>query len=360
MVIPVVSITDLYHPPEDPGDNFDLVMAYGMPEVELRAVVLDVLEEKRNLVDGGVPDYPGPRDPGIIPVTQLNAIFGRNIPFATTPFTRMRSADDTMQDVPRFQQFGIELLLQTLENSEQKVHLLSFGSARSLAVAFNRNPDLLREKVARIHLCAGTTTPTYPEWNVVMDPIAMTRIVGAGLPLSLYPCATEESCYAYDNHNTFYWLNSLGWIEGMHPRLRRYLTYALGRSARPDYLRALEEDAPDEVTTPIYRRRHAVWETAIWVEVSGRHLVRRADGSYRVVPDGELSDGDVVIRGEQVPVVATTHSSGLYSFELTEESTTTTVFTRDDPMEYERAMNEALPALYQSFQPDGWPLDPRV
>jgi pyrimidine-specific ribonucleoside hydrolase len=353
--VPVVSITDLYHPPEDPGDNLDLVMAYGLPEVDLRAVILDAWDGKRHLVDGGVPGYPGPRDPGIVPVTQLNAIFGRNVPFGMCPFTRMRSLDDRMDDVPAIQQFGVELLLRVLAESNEPVQLLSFGSARPLAVALNRAPELMTEKVARIHVSAGTTTPTYLEWNVSLDPLAMIRIVGSGLPLALYPCATVDSCYAYDEHNTFWSLPDLTWIEGMDPYLRRYLGYALSGSPRPDYLRALEAELPADVMAEVYGRRHSVWETAVWLEVSGRRLVRRADGSHRIVSAAEQRADDVVLRGDQLPCTTTTHDSGLYSFELSDRPTGTTIFRRDDPAGYERAMIEAMPALYQSFRPAGLP-----
>ncbi|WP_405061380.1 hypothetical protein OG474_06975 [Kribbella sp. NBC_01505] len=357
MTVPVISITDLYHPPEDPGDNVDLIMAYGLPEIDLRAVILDVLEEKRSLIDGGVPGYAGPRDPGVIAVTQLNAIFGRGVPFAWCPFTRMRDPLDTMDDAPPSQQRGIELLIQTLAAGPEAVHLLSFGSARPMAVAYNRAPEVFHEKVARIHLSAGTTTPTYPEWNVVQDPQAMIRIVDSGLPLSLYPCAAddgvaEHSCYGYGNQNTFWRLPDLKWIEDMHPWLRRYLGYALGRSSRPDFLRALEEDAPAEVMADIYQRTHSVWETAVWMEVSGRVLVRRTDGSHSIIPAAEVLPADAVIRNEQVPCIVRSTPSGLYEYELGGDGRTT-VFVRDDPFEYERALIEAMPALYQSFRPDG-------
>ncbi|RIQ22868.1 nucleoside hydrolase [Jiangella rhizosphaerae] len=356
MSVPVVSVTDLYHPPEDPGDNVDLVMAYGLPGVELRAVILDALQEKRDLVDGGVPGYPGPRDPGIVPVSQLNAIFGRDVPFAVAPFRRMRAVDDTMDDAPAFQQFGVDLLIRTLRESPEPVHVLSFGSARPIAVALNRAPEVFAEKLARLHLCAGTTTPTYPEWNVLQDPIAMIRVLSADLPVALYPCATEESCYAYDEHNTFYWLDSLAWIAGMHPALRRYLGYALGRVARPDWLRVLEEELPADVMAGVYARRHAVWETAVWIQVSGRRIVRRPDGTHRIVPAGDVEPGDHVVRNDLVPCRVTPHETGLYSFELVDGPSRTSVFVRDDPAEYERALNEALPHLYQSFRPPGpWP-----
>lgn len=60
--IPVIDVTDLYHPCQDIGDNFDLITAYALPEIDLRAVILDCTDEWRS----------GSRlDPGFIPVTQL-------------------------------------------------------------------------------------------------------------------------------------------------------------------------------------------------------------------------------------------------------------------------------------------------
>ena len=80
--IPLIDVTDLYHPYQDPGDNFDLVAAYGLPEIDLRAVILDSTQPFRDgkldpefgSVFGKPGQYiPQPRiDPGFIPVIQLN------------------------------------------------------------------------------------------------------------------------------------------------------------------------------------------------------------------------------------------------------------------------------------------------
>jgi hypothetical protein len=163
---PVIDITDLYHPHEDVGDNFDLIMAFGLPEIDLRAVVLDITDAFRGTKPDpltGNPNRGGPREPGVLPVTQLNAIFDRSVPCGVTPFMRLRSPDDTLLDTPRFQQSGIDVLLQTLSESSTPVHVLGFGSCRALALAFNRAPDLMREKIAQIHLSAGCSTPGFRE-----------------------------------------------------------------------------------------------------------------------------------------------------------------------------------------------------
>lgn len=355
MPTPVVVVTDLYLPPEDPGDNFDLLFPFGSGRIDLRAVILDVSIEKRESVREGVIGYPGPRDPGLIPVAQLNALFGMRVPAAVSPFARMRRPDDEMRDVPAFQQEGPELILDTLRRAAEPVHLMSFGSARPIAVAFNRDPDLMREKVARVHFSAGSTTLDYLEWNVYLDPLAARRLVDSGLPIALYPCASAVDCYTPDVHNTVWWLEDLAWIEGMHPALRRYLLYGLGGEPRIDFLRALDEDPPADAAARVYGRRHAVWETAAWMIASSSSLVRRSDGTHRIVGSQEVRPGDRVIPNELIPARVRTHPSGLYTFEPDDAGDDDVlVFRREDPAEYEAALQEALPALYRGFSPPGW------
>ena len=135
--IPLIDVTDLYHPHQDVGDNFDVLAAYALPELDLRAVILDCTEPFRQPVakdpgPGLFPDASGPREPGFIPVWQLNSIFGRNVPCATIPFGRMKSPGDKLLDAPPFQQQGIELILNTLRESPEPVHIVSFGSAHGL------------------------------------------------------------------------------------------------------------------------------------------------------------------------------------------------------------------------------------
>ncbi|WP_456283791.1 nucleoside hydrolase [Microbacterium sp. JZ101] len=318
-------------------------------------MILDVSIEKRESVKEGVRGYPGPRDPGIIPVAQLNALFGTRVPCGISPFARMRDRDDEMRDVPLFQQQGPELLLEVLRTSAEPVHIMSFGSARPIAVALNRDPELMQEKVAAIHLSAGSTTLDYLEWNVYLDPIAMRRVVDSGLPLALYPCASSVDCYTLDAHNTVWWLESLAWIEHMHPGLRRYLLYGLGGDSRIDFLRALDEDPAPEVARRVYERRHAVWETAAWMIVSGSELVRRADGTHRIVGAAEIAREDLVIPNELVPARVRSHETGLYTFELDATADDRVrVFRRGDPVQYEKALQEALPALYCGFAPPQW------
>src|SRR5271154_1403681 len=96
--VPVIDVTDLYHPHPDCGANFHLVPPIALPEVDLLAVILDCTQQFREAVvddfDPQFKDHNGPRDPGFIPVTQLNYIFGRDVPCAVGPFSPMTSPAD--------------------------------------------------------------------------------------------------------------------------------------------------------------------------------------------------------------------------------------------------------------------------
>lgn len=341
--VPVIDTTDLYHPHQDVGDNIDLVAAYALPEVDLQAVVLDSTEQYRQPPEG-------PRDPGFIPVIQLNSIFDRTVPCATTPYARMTSPTDKMLDAPKFQQAGIELILETLRKSPEKVDILIFGSSKSVAAAFNRDPDLLHAKTRRIHLSAGASALGCHEWNVALDPNAVICLLRSDLPIAIYPCATEDGPFAYGRNNTFWKLPDLKFIAQMDPKLRRYLIFALEGANRTDFLRAMEEDPPAEMLTRLIAKQHNVWETAVWMQVANRRLVRRADGRFRIVPAGDVLPTDHVLPNELRPCRVKVHDSGDFEFTLTESPTNFWIYDRGDSMANEQALREALPSLYVEFR----------
>jgi len=358
--VPIIDVTDLYHPYQDVGDNFDLVAAYGLPEVDLKAVILDAHDSFRKpvsdhpLLTKSWIDRSGPRDPGFIPVLQLNYIFNRNVPAAVGPFTMMKSPQDKMLDIPAFQQQGVELILQVLRESKEPVSIVSFGSSRPIAVAYNRDPKLFHAKVKQIHLSAGASSPDFLEWNVGLDPNAVVCLLRSDLPIAIYPCAVGEKeggPFGYGPHNSFYKTPNVQFIQQMDPLLRRYMAYAFGRVTRSDFLRAMEEDFPDQLTASAYSQPHNVWETSTWTRVSNRRLVRRADGHYRMIPAGEVRSTDKVMLNDLRPCRVKVRDDGIFSFELTDQPSNFSIYDRGDPYENERAFAEALPELYVSFRP---------
>ena len=346
--IPLINTTDLYFPGQDIGDNFDIIAAYALEEVDLRAVILDVTEDYR--MERGVG-----RDMGIIPVTQLNYIFDRTVPAAPSPFTRMRSTTDKMEDIPKFQQAGVELLLKTLRESREKVDITVFGSARTVAVAFNRDPDLLREKVNLLHLSIGASAPVQIEWNVALDPHAFIAVLQSGLPIALYPCGADNlegiwTAFSYDSNNGYWLLANLNFIPEMDPPIRRYLEFAFSSSKRSDFLYALENDSDPVFDSERWNQIHRVWETCVWICMTGRVLVQRNDGSYRILHRHDLLPTDKILPNELRPCILDVQENGLFSYQYTDQPSNIRIYYRGDPRENEKALNDALPALYLEFK----------
>jgi len=344
--VPVIDTTDLYHPHQDPGDNLDLIAAYGLPEVDLRAVILDVTERFRDPATEGIA-----RDPGFIPVLQLNRIFHREVPYAVGPFHALSDPSDDASGAPADEQAGIRLLLDTLERSDAPVDITVFGSARVVAAAWNRAPGLMLRRTRLVHVCAGSSEPSFVEWNVALDPEAMIALLRSELPLAIYPCATSAGPFAYGARNCFWLLPSLDLLAQTHPMLRSYVAYALSRSSRSDFLRAVEEPIDDATLAALLARPHNVWETCVWAAISGRVLARRAGEPWRLAPKSEVGREEETVPEQLRPVRLRARPDGTFDWRPASGPTRTLLYDRGDPLRYERAAREALPGLYASFGP---------
>ncbi|MGV8096032.1 MAG: hypothetical protein AB2L24_29625 [Mangrovibacterium sp.] len=366
--IPVIVITDCYHPYQDPGDNLDLIQGFALPDVDLLGVILDITDAFRK----DTADHPtlwkdprGPREAGIIPVEQLNYIFNRDVLFAVGPMSQMKSETDEMNEIPAFQQGGINLFLELLKSAEKPVEVLSFGSARVLAVAFNREPALLGSKIKRIHLSAGTAAKNYEtgsdagankipggEWNVALDVFAFIRILKSGLPIALYPCAGKDGGFVKDVNNSYWKLKEMSFLQEMHPQLQCYLDYAFDRKLQYDFLRAMDQGSPYAGSRKIHFDQFHVWETAIWLKATDRELIRNKQGKYEIVKHDQVKDSDIILENDLRPCRLTEiRNDGRFCFEYTEEKTDIRIYCRPDPEENEKALNMAMPELYKTFDP---------
>tara|TARA_R110002050_G_scaffold169807_1_gene301637 strand:+ start:12502 stop:13698 length:1197 start_codon:yes stop_codon:yes gene_type:complete len=364
--IPVIVISDLYSPAQDVGDNIDLINAYILPKIDLKAVLLDCHNEFRkkvalNVGKGLYPDKDGPRDPGYSAVEQLNYIFDRNIPYGIGPFTPMKSKEDKMEYISAYENKGLDLLKETLENAEEPVIIVSFGSLRILAVANNRYPKLLKSKVKELHISAGTSYnhPNFLEWNVALDTLAFVSVVESGLPINLYPCAAgkvkkvDESkfnAFVKDNNNTYYILSSLDFVNQLPHNIKHYIQYAVNRETKPGYLAML--DSAFHSDNSVFNRTHHSWETAIWMQVSRLKLVMRANmranGEYKILTMDEVCNNDIVLEERLRPAFVDIRESGLFSYEFSEKGKIN-IYEREDAYKYEEWINKAIPDFYISL-----------
>jgi len=360
--VPIIDVTDLYLPASDWGDNFDLVTAYGLPEVDLKAVILDITQTERKA---------WPRDPGIVAVEQLNYIFDRIVPVGVGPFEKMRSLDDKMLDAPVYQQQGIQLLLQTLRESPVPVVVLSFGSLRPIAVAYNRDPALFHAKVASIHISAGTAYadlksvpivdhpcvcdgPNFNrEWNVDLDPLAFIRMLRSDLPIALYPCARRDGADKLDPHDSYWRMPSLEFVHELNPEIQQYLAFVFGDAHRLDFLRAIDfglSEAEHAAADAAFKKPHNVWETAVWMAASNRKLVKHADGSYEAVPAESVDSNDSVLANDLVPCHVEVREDANFVCTPTADPTNFRIYQRGDPKVNQAAFQQALPKLYKSYR----------
>lgn len=367
---PVIVITDLYHPYQDPGDNMDLIMGFGLPDVDLKAVLLDISEPFRK----DVADHPtlwkdprGPREGGIVPIEQLNYIFGRRVPYAFGPLGMMTSEKDRMDELNEFENGAVKLLLQTLKQSKEKVEILSFGSARILAVAYNRNPSLLKRKINRIHLSAGTATDNYElgsdvganmipggEWNVALDVYAFNRLLKSDLPVAIYPCACKDGGFKKSCNNTYWQLPDLSFTEKMHPQLRHYLDYAFLMKNQYDFLRAMDANYPTEIDRTKYPEPFHVWESAIWLNALDKIIIRSADGTYSIANRSKAEAGIHIVSNELRQCnLDEIRDDGRFVFSYVKKSDNNKeIYFRADPEENEKALQNVIPEIYKSIKPN--------
>lgn len=368
--IPVVVITDLYHPYQDPGDNLDLIMGFGLPDIDLKAILLDITDAFRK----PTADHPtlwkdprGPREAGIIPVEQLSYIFNKKIPYGIGPLSMMKSEEDQMNDLPCYEQEAINLLMETLSKSKEPVEVLSFGSARILAVAYNRNPQLLEKKIHKIHLSAGTASNNYElgsdagansipggEWNVALDVHAFNRILKSSLPVAIYPCAGKDGGFVKDSNNTYWQLPDMAFTQHMHPQLRRYLDYAFRQKQQPDFLRAMNPEYPVDIDLSQYPKPFHVWESAIWLKATQREVICTVEGEYRLVKKSEITKDDRII-GNQLRFCNfdEVRDDGRFRFSYTHKSAgRKEIYYRANLEENEKALQKVIPELYISISPN--------
>jgi len=363
--LPLVVITDLYHPFNDPGDNLDLINGFALPDVGLKAVILDITDAFRK----DTADHPtlwhdprGPREAGIIPVTQLNYIFNKNIPYAIGPMSLMKSETDKMLYLPAFEQQGVELLLKILKESQEPIQILSFGSARILAVAYNREPLLMTQKVKMIHLSAGTASENFElgsdqganmipggEWNVALDVYAFTRILHSGLPISIYPCAGKDGGYVKDINNTYWRMDNMNFLKEMSPKLQCYIDYALNQRLQNDFLRAMDKGAPYTEGKAKMMSPFHFWETALWLKSTGRELVKEKDGNYSIKKLQEVEPTDYILENSLRPCKLGVRDDGRFQFFYTDASTNIYIYYRPEIVENEKALNAAVPKLLLSY-----------
>ena len=264
---PVIYSTDLCHPHDDPDDHFDLACLYAHPGVDLRAVILDNGEHQ------------APR-PGHCAVWQLNYLTGRHVPAAIGLLHRLKAPDDTGLDQSAAHQTGVNLMLQTLQDSVEPVAIMFVGSARDVVAAYNREPELFRAKVKSIHGFIGEASdPRFMEYNVKLDPQAYVRLLRADLPFYWIPCF-DGGVWQNHGHASFWRIKHGEVLDKAPAPLLRYFLYML-RKETADPIAYLSQPMTPEDRLWLMEGKRNLWVAALVGLVAGaqiRHAGREVFG----------------------------------------------------------------------------------
>ncbi len=261
--VPVIHITDLYHPHNDPDDHFDLATVFGMPAFDIRAVVIDTGKE-------------GVGRPGLPAVQQMMHITGKTVPCATGLVENLKSQADRCEQQPAEAQAGVNLILKVLRESDRPVTVFCVGSLRDLAAAYNREPELLKTKMARCYVNAGDTAGAM-EWNVGLDPHAYVRVMDSPLPIYWMPC------FGADGYQSYWHFRQADVLEGAPLALQNFMVYALTKRpvAERDPIAALNDPIAPKVREKIWGDLRNMWCTAGYLHAAG---VDNDTFSFRKVP----------------------------------------------------------------------------
>ncbi|MBN2024452.1 MAG: nucleoside hydrolase [Pirellulales bacterium] len=259
--VPVLYSTDLFHPHNDPDDHYDLATLFALDELDIRGIVFDL------------GDDPVERT-GIPAVEQLMEITGKRVPFAPGIGRKLASRDDKAPDAPPESLGAVELILDTLRESKEKVAIIVVGSCRDVAVAFNREPELFRSKVKALYLNVGRgpADPKQDEWNVGLDPLAYYRLFESGLPLVWCPC------FGKDGYQALYVFQQPDVIPALPKPVQNYFVYCLTKSTADPIAFLATGPHP----TPQGPRN--MWSTASFFHAAGRKIHERAPGDFVVLP----------------------------------------------------------------------------
>ena len=286
--VPILYSTDLHHPHMDPDDHFDLATLFAIPEFDVRSIILDCGAHQQEA-------------PGEIPVRQILHLRGRKVPHSIGLAEPLRSAADDGLDQPDQFQRGVRLILDALRESPEKLTVFTTGSLRDVAAAFNREPELLHRKIARLYINIGNPAIGHQsrgyEYNVNLDRHAYVCIMQSGLPIYWCPCF-HGTIWERGVHGTYWKFDQQSVLETAPEGLQNWFVFALTKPKDVDPIAFLSAPQDPAARTRVWKMSRNMWCTAPFLHAAGRRVYLRSEGDYVALPPLEaqqsgLSESEV-------------------------------------------------------------------
>lgn len=270
--VPLFYSTDLHLPCRDPDDHFDLATLFALPEFDIRGIILDCGEKQV-------------AQPGLASMRQMMHLTGRTVPHAIGLRDRLRSPTDDGCNQPAEFQKGVELLLDALRWSRQKVTIITVGSLRDVAAALNRQPELLRRKVERLYINVGNAASHGRlEGNVRRCLESYVALMRSGLPVYWCPCQ-DGDWYQNDRGYSTHWaFCHYEVLESAPLALQNYFLYALA-DARTDPIPFLAQRQDISLRRSLWKLQRNMWSTVSLLDAARRRIVQVAPDHWAAVPN---------------------------------------------------------------------------
>ncbi len=241
-------------------------------------------------------------------------------------------------------------MLDLLKNSAAGLYIVVVGSARDIAEAVSRDPELFQKKCRGIYLNAGSGSPDPAtvkslEWNVVLDPAAYAKIFEARCPIFWMPCLEDEDRVArltsrpYATHFRFLQSEIL---DHLPKPLRAFFGWMHSRDASSEWLQSLSEDF-DDVLAVKREEWRMMYSTACFFDLAGLGVTT----SGRLCPKTE-ERSDWVYRYQ--PVNIECNAYGVTTWKPAAGGTNRFIFHVLDTVAYPAAMTVAMRSLISAIK----------
>ncbi len=327
----VIYSSDLFHPHGDMDDQVDLAALYGLPDIDIKLVILD--HGKSQL-----------ERPGLIPVRQMNRLTGRDIRAEIGLTYNLQNLQDQALEQEEQFQGAVKALIEVMETTAQKVVIITVGSLRDIAAAYNRSPELFHEKVDKVLIFAGEASKkNFVETNVKMDRFAFATIMNSDLPVYWVPCF--DGGLWQNRGRASYWQTTYEKIlQDVPDSLLKYFLYAAKRSKDDPFL-FLDEEIDINLKNKLFRTARNLWSCSLFYIASGK-TVTKTDKGYDVVPVEKARDKDVVF--DFAPVNIEASSNGEIKYLKNNEGHKVMQFRIRKRAEYKAIMTDVARDLIRS------------
>jgi len=337
---PLVHVTDLFRPHDDPDDHWDLATAYALTsrgDLDLLGILTDNPANLRSV-------YKDACSPDVAAVAQLNYLTDRAVPVATGTIWPGRLGEKVREDNLPKDLRGVTMLLDILRRSPRPVAITVVGSCQDVAIAGKKEPRLFSEKCAGIYLNAGCGSPNPElqklgdevEWNVHLNRGAYATVFELPCPVYWLPCFNTFANTAITGEYGANWsFQQKEVLSHLSTRAQVYFAYVLNKESGINWLSYLLDSQNKSVVEKYYEEIRGMYSTASFVHAAGKTVTREGE----MVSLDEAGDRAVY---EFIPIEVRCDENGITAWQKAKGPTDRHLFHIRDMDKYPRAMANAL------------------